>query len=151
MAPRTTSRRPAKLTLAALLSASAAFALAGAALAVGLGALAPPARAQSGNGLYEPFPEAAVKQRAQRYVERLSDRTPGTGRHYSDARLGEGVFVRPGPGGRALSAPARGAASGRAGDRNPSGLAPAVQLLLLLAALALPAAALLGRARTRAT
>ena len=29
------------------------------------------ASAQSGNGLYEPFPEAAVKKRAERYVGRL--------------------------------------------------------------------------------
>jgi hypothetical protein len=132
MASRTTPRRCAAACLAAIV--------------LGCAGLAPSAPAQSGNGLYEPFPEAAVKKRAQRYVERLGDRTPGAGRRFSDAQLARGVFVS---GGQQLAPAKRGEATARAGRREPADVALPLQLLLLLAALALPTAALIRRGRAR--
>jgi hypothetical protein len=137
MAPCTTASRRAALALSLL--------------ATGFAGPAPGAAAQSGNGLYEPFPEAAVKKRAQRYVERLGDRNPEAGRRYSDAELAAGVFVRPDRQGDGLSASGggspRGAASARAGGGGAEMALP-LQLLLLAAALALPAAAFANRARS---
>lgn len=128
-----------------------------AALAVALACVLPgaPALAQSGNGLYEPFPEAAVKKRAERYVERLSDRTPGGGRAPTAEQLAAGVFVRARPGDPAPASPAPqsgpGAATTRAGAGGTGAdLALPVQLLMVAAALLLPAAALMRRGRVRA-
>jgi hypothetical protein len=99
-------------------------------------AVAAPAMAQTGNGLYEPFPAAASKARAKRFVGEL----PGVGGQVvsvsvSDRQLQRGMVVDP----RALGAP--GAVTGLAGERGrgaagftPSlGWAPA----LVLAAIAL--------------
>jgi hypothetical protein len=65
-----------------------------AALGVG-GALPAAALAQHGNGLYEPFPKAAVKERAKRFIERLP--LPGAAGkiRFSDEELARGVFVDP--------------------------------------------------------
>lgn len=118
-----------------------------------------PAAAQSGNGLYEPFPEAAVKKRAQRYVDGLRGRTAEPERRYSDAELAAGTFVRAGPAGPALkpagaAGEARGAgaqsASVRAGGGGTVNVALPLQLFLLVLALALPTAAILKRAPTDA-
>ena len=131
---RTTASRFAALLLAAL--------------AIGM-AWSPIASGQSGNGLYEPFPEAAVKKRAQRYVERLGERLPDDGRRYTDAELAGGVFVRP----DASVPPLRlggGAASTRAGSAGSADMALLLQALALAAVLAAPAAALLIRERARA-
>jgi len=137
-------------------------------LLVASGLPAPRALAQSGNGLYEPFPEAAVKKRAQRYVEGLRGRTAEPGRRYSDAELAAGAFVRAGPKAPTLvvpgadptragsDAPRRdaGPATARAGGQSGSGgggdLALPWQLLLLSLALTAPAALIVKRARTRA-
>lgn len=137
MAPRLTVSRSAAVVLAALV--------------VGNGA--PGASAQSGNGLYEPFPEAAVKKRAQRYVERLGDRTPEAGRRYSDAELDAGVFVHPDPRSpalRPLDSESPGPASTRAGGDTGSNVPLPIQLVLLAAALAIPAVAFMRRATSRA-
>jgi hypothetical protein len=99
-------------------------------------AIAAPAMAQTGNGLYEPFPAAASKARAKRFVSEL----PGVGGRaepvsVSDRQLQRGVIVDP----RALRtpAPAAGLASSRA--RGATGFAPSFgwPLALVLAALAL--------------
>jgi hypothetical protein len=95
-------------------------------------ALAPIAHAQGGNGLYEPFPKAAVEKRAKRFVERLRF---GEATRFSDAELKRGTFVDP----RAKPA-GRGVASARAGvegDKNDVPLAAQV-LLIALAIAALP-------------
>jgi hypothetical protein len=139
MAPPTTLRCRAAVALAAVL--------------LGCACAAPPVLAQSGTGLYEPFPEAAVKKRAQRYVERLGDRTAGVEARVSDAELARGVFVRPDPSGAALPPPATSAGSGQATARSGGdevGLAMPLQLLLLLAVLLLPAVALTRGRRTHA-
>jgi hypothetical protein len=103
--------------------------LAGAALLL---AFAPTAWAQSGNGLYEPFPKAAVEKRAKRFVERLR---LGEEVRFSDAELERGTFVGP-------QAPAvrAGGASARAGvDSSDSGVPVILQMLLIgLAIAALP-------------
>jgi hypothetical protein len=138
MDPGNTLRCTAAVPLAALVLASAAW--------------SPQALAQSGNGLYEPFPEAAVKERAQRYVERLGDRTPGSRRPFSDAELERGVFVDPDRSGVAEPAlrPGAGGASARSGAAGEDGLALPVQLLLLGAALLLPTVALTRGGSARA-
>src|SRR6185503_10430810 len=94
--------------------------LAGAALVL---ALAPTAWAQSGNGLYEPFPKAAVEKRAKRFVERL--------------RLGEEVRFSDGD-----------VASARAGVESGDSDVPVV-LQILLIALAIAALPLLAGWRPR--
>lgn len=100
--------------------------LAGAALLL---ALAPTAGAQSGNGLYEPFPKAAVDKRAKRFVERLR---LGEAVRFSDSELNRGVFVDPEAGterGREASA--------RAGiEESDSGVPVALQILLIALAIA---------------
>ncbi len=129
MAPCTSASRSAAVLLAALLT----------------GGAAPAATAQSGNGLYEPFPEAAVKNRAQRYVGRLGDRAPLPGRRYSDAELAAGVFVRPdrrGPSLGPLETESPDEVSTRAGARPGSDMPLTIQLLLLVLVPALPVAAL---------
>lgn len=142
MAPHTIGSRSTVLVLSMLV------------LAIAVALPVSQAAAQSGTGLYEPFPEAAVKKRAQRYVERLSGRTGDAGGRYSDGQLAKGVFVRPGSPAPALRPSSHGdppgAASARAGARGDPDVALPLQLLLLAFALALPATALAVRARTRA-
>lgn len=103
-------------------------------------ALAAPAGAQSaGNGLYEPFPSAASRERAKRFVD---DLRPGAPR-VSSAQLDRGLFL----GAELRPAVAR-AATGRAIPAGGTGgtigwwLAPA-----LLAICAVPLLA--GGARRR--
>ena len=111
--------------------------LAGAALVL---ALAPAASAQSGNGLYEPFPKAAVEERAQRFVERLR---LGKETRFSNADLERGVFVDPSAGsGRGREASARAGVGG--GD---SGVPVVAQIVLI--ALAIAALPLLAGRRPR--
>ena len=103
-------------------------------------ALAPNASAQSGNGLYEPFPKAAVEKRAKRFGERLQ---VGEAVRFSDAELDRGVFVNPG-----RHRPGAGAASARAGAAGESSGIPALAQVLLLA-LAVTALPLLAARRPR--
>ena len=127
----------------ALLLASAALPLA-------------PSHGQSGNGLYEPFPEAAVKKRAQRYVEGLSSRTAQPAPRYSDARLAAGTFVDPDGEPAAPLRPAVGAGRASATERaggGATGTEPALALQLGLIALVLAgiwaAVSTAGGGRTR--
>ena len=111
--------------------------LAGAALVL---AFAPTASAQSGNGLYEPFPKAAVEKRAKRFVERLR---LGEEVRFSDGELERGTFVDPKAG--ALRGDA---ASARAGvESGDSGVPVVLQVLLI--ALAIAALPLLAGWRPR--
>jgi hypothetical protein len=103
-------------------------------------ALAPSASAQGGNGLYEPFPKAAVEKRAKRFVERLRF---GESMRFSDAELERGTFVDPrveGVGG--------GRASARAGAEGGKSDVPLVAQVLLIA-LAIAALPLLAGRRPR--
>jgi hypothetical protein len=86
------------------------------------------ASGQNGNGLYEPFPEAAIQERAQRFVERLP--LPEAAR-LSDEQLERGVYVDP-----RLAPSSQGPASARAGVGNDGGsdLSPVTQVALLLLA-----------------
>jgi hypothetical protein len=103
-------------------------------------ALAPTASAQTGNGLYEPFPKAAVEKRAKRFVERLQ---LGEEVRFSDAELERGTFV-----GRTASNVGGGEASARAGVRgSESGVPVALQVVLI--ALAIAALPLLAGWRPR--
>ena len=54
-------------------------------------AVAPPAHGQTGNGLYEPFPEPNAIERSKRFVEDL--RTAGGSLSLSDEELEAGVLV----------------------------------------------------------
>ena len=111
--------------------------LAGAALVL---AFAPTASAQSGNGLYEPFPKAAVEKRAKRFVERLR---LGEEVRFSDGELERGTFVGPGTGvGQGSSA------SARAGVADDESDVPVV-LQIILIALAITALPLLAGRRPR--
>jgi hypothetical protein len=104
-------------------------------------AIAPAVSAQSGNGLYEPFPKAAVEKRAKRFVDRLRFGEP---LRFSDTQLERGVFV----GVRAQQGAARGAASARAGVGQGKADVPlAVEILLI--ALAIAALPLLAGRRPR--
>lgn len=104
-------------------------------------ALAPAASAQSGNGLYEPFPKAAVEKRAKRFVDRLRFGEPV---RFSEAQLERGAFVDP----RAPQIATPGQASARAGvERGRTDVPLAAQILLI--ALATAALPLLGGRRTR--
>lgn len=101
-------------------------------------AMAAPAMGETGNGLYEPFPAAASKARAKRFVSQL----PGVGGRaesvsVSDRDLRRGVVVDH----RALgSAPiAAGLASSRA--RGSAGFGPSIGWPLGLALIALVLAA----------
>jgi hypothetical protein len=118
-------------------AASGLALLAGAALVL---ALAPAAWAQSGNGLYEPFPKAAVEKRAKRFVERLR---LGEEVRFSDGELERGAFVG-GDAGRL----AGGGASARAGVDSGESDVPVV-LQVLLIALAIAALPLLAGWRPR--
>jgi hypothetical protein len=71
------------------IAASLLAVLASAAAVLGLPSTA---SSQSGNGLYEPFPKAAVDKRAKRFVERLR---LGEAVRFSNAELDRGVFVDP--------------------------------------------------------
>jgi hypothetical protein len=104
-------------------------------------AIAPAVSAQSGNGLYEPFPKAAVEKRAKRFVDRLRFGEP---LRFSDTQLERGVFV----GSEAAQRAARGEASARAGvDEGKSDVPLAAQILLI--ALAIAALPLLAGRRPR--
>ena len=101
--------------------------------------LAPAVSAQSGNGLYEPFPKAAVEKRAKRFVERLRFGEPV---RFSDEQLERGVLVGVG------AVPTRGEASARAGvGDGDSGVPLAAQIVLI--ALAIAALPLLAARRPR--
>jgi hypothetical protein len=105
--------------------------------------LAASASAQSGNGLYEPFPKAAVDKRAKRFVERLR---LGEAVRFSNEELDRGVFVAPNVGAaRAGGASARAGVEGSA--QSESGVPVAVQVLLV--ALAIAALPLLAGRRPR--
>jgi hypothetical protein len=114
--------------------------LASAALVLALPATA---FAQSGNGLYEPFPKAAVDKRAKRFVERLR---LGEEVRFSKDELNRGVFV-----GSEKGAASRGQASARAGagDGEQGGSGVPVVLQVLLVALAIAALPLLAGRRPR--
>jgi hypothetical protein len=103
-------------------------------------ALAPTASAQSGNGLYEPFPKAAVEKRAKRFVERLR---LGEEIRFSHAELERGTFVGP-----HASRVRGGGASARAGVEGAESSVPVV-LQVLLIALAIAALPLLAGWRPR--
>ena len=111
--------------------------LAGAVLVL---ALAPGAFAQSGNGLYEPFPKAAVEKRAQRFVERLR---LGEETRFSSGDLERGVFVDPAA--RAADGHGASARAGVGGSR--TGVPIAAQIALI--ALAIAALPLLAGRRPR--
>lgn len=105
-------------------------------------ALAPTAVAQSGNGLYEPFPKAAVDKRAKRFVERLR---LGEEVRFSKDELNRGVFVGPRGGTQSF-----GGASARAGvERGDQGSGVPVVVQVLLVALAIAALPLLAGRRPR--
>ena len=92
-------------------------------------AFAPTASAQGGNGLYEPFPKAAVEKRAKRFVERLRF---GESVRFSDAELERGTFVDPRAG-----VVGAGGASTRAGVGDGKSDVPlAAQILLIALAIA---------------
>jgi hypothetical protein len=104
-------------------------------------ALAPAVSAQSGNGLYEPFPKAAVEKRAKRFVDRLRFGEP---LRFSDKQLERGMFV----GAAAAQSATRGEASARAGvGQGESDVPLAAQILLI--ALAIAALPLLAGRRPR--
>src|ERR671925_48044 len=131
---------PTVALLVALLAASAA-------------ALPATASAQHGNGLYEPFPRAAVLERAKRFVERF--RSPDGARRlrFSEEQLARGAFVAAAvtglPKGSGLGLTGAGAASARAGVRGGGGswLAAGAQVALVL--LAIVMLAILGGRRSR--
>jgi hypothetical protein len=103
-------------------------------------ALAPAVSAQSGNGLYEPFPKAAVEKRAKRFVDRLRFGEPV---RFSDAELERGAFVDP-----SARSVRGGDASARAGvGGGEAGVPLAAQILLI--ALAIAALPLLAGRRPR--
>ena len=104
-------------------------------------ASAPAASAQSGNGLYEPFPKAAVEKRAKRFVERLR---LGEEVRFSDGELERGTFVDPTAGAAARRRRRR---RGRASS--PATPACRVVLQILLIALAIAALPLLAGWRPR--
>jgi hypothetical protein len=92
-------------------------------------ALAQTASAQGGNGLYEPFPKAAVEKRAKRFIERLRF---GESMRFSDAELERGTFLDP----RAAGV-RDGSASARAGSEGGTSDVPlAAQVLLIALAIA---------------
>jgi hypothetical protein len=112
-------------------------------------AFGPAAFAQTGNGLYEPFPKAAVEKRAKRFVDQLRFQEPV---RFSNAQLERGAFVDA----RAVQideplseSAARGEASARArADRGDADGVPLPAQVLLLA-LATAALALLAGRRPR--
>ena len=106
-----------------------------AALAAGA-ALPAVASAQHGNGLYEPFPQAAMRERAKRFVHRLPLPPAAAKAHLGDEELARGMFLDPG---LPPSGPGSASARAGAGDDGGSSLSPLTQIaLLLLAVVALP-------------
>jgi hypothetical protein len=121
-------------------------------------ALPAAAFAQHGNGLYEPFPKAAVKERAKRFVERLPVPSPAGKLRFSDEELARGRFVDPRTVGvreGLSSSRAPGSASERAGARSGDGgggLSALAQIaLVLLAVVAVPVLAARRPGRRGAT
>jgi hypothetical protein len=111
------------------------------AMLVASAALPAAAAAQHGNGLYEPFPRAAVLERAKRFVERLRSPNAAERLRFSDEQLVRGAFVDPRvtglPDNGGLGRTGGGAASARAGvagDRGSS-LTPWAQIPLVLLAI----------------
>ena len=104
-------------------------------------ASAPAVSAQSGNGLYEPFPKAAVEKRAKRFVDRLRFGEP---LHFSDTQLEQGLFV----GADAPGSATRGNASVRAGVGQGKSDVPLTAQIVLIA-LAIAALPLLAGRRPR--
>jgi hypothetical protein len=119
--------------MARLLGSTAALLVSALAASAALPAIASP---QHGNGLYEPFPEAAVRERAKRFVDRLPLAPAAAKVRLGDEELARGVFVDPG-----LPPSGPGAASTRAGvgDDGGSSLSPVTQIaVLVLVVVALP-------------
>src|SRR4051794_4915077 len=113
---------------------------------VGLLLMASPARAQSANGVYEPFPDQASNQRAQRFVERLAGREPARGGVTArDLRQGLWLTRERRPAARAGAGAPSARADGSAGD-HPS-LGWIVELALLLALVSVPLVLVAGRRR----
>jgi hypothetical protein len=116
-------------------------------------ALPAAAAAQHGNGLYEPFPRAAVLERAKRFVERLGSARAAQKLRFSDRQLARGAFVDPRetglPEDGGLGRTGAGAASARAGVAGGGGssLTPWAQIPLVL--LAIVAIAMLSGRRPR--
>src|SRR4051794_21747807 len=108
--------------------------------------LAAPARAQSANGVYEPFPDQASNQRAQRFVERLAGRDPAL-RGLTARELRQGLWLTSelgrAVGGGAETPSTR--ADGTAGDHPSVGWV--VELALLLAVVSVPVVLVAGRRR----
>ena len=107
--------------------------------ALALTALAPPAHGQSGNGLYEPFPEANSRERAEHFVDGLRT-AQGSGLDLSRSELEEGVVVNNRTGRKDLAPALDLAASDRA--EGGSGLGAVIPWAVALGILALLAAAL---------
>jgi hypothetical protein len=110
--------------------------------------VAPSASAQGGNGLYEPFPKAAVEKRAERFVERLRFGEPV---RFSDDQLERGAFVDPSAvqieeGLRGGSGPGRASARAGVDERGPD--VPAIAQIAIVA-LAIAALPLLAARRPR--
>ena len=132
--------RPTLALLVALLAASA----------VVLPATAP---AQHGNGLYEPFPRAAVLERAKRFVDRFRLSEGARKLRFSEAQLSRGAFVDPAvtglPKGSGLGRVGAGAASARAGVDGGGGSWLAAGAHVALVLLAIVVLAVLGGRRPR--
>lgn len=109
-------------------------------------ALAAPASAQTGNGLYEPFPGPASKLRAKRFIEGL----PGDGTQarrpltLSDEELERGVFVSAGAVRDSAAGSTAGPAGGPSSRATGSAVGPSfgwpLGILLVLAAVGAPRA-----------
>ncbi|HEY1359421.1 MAG TPA: hypothetical protein VGF21_14055 [Thermoleophilaceae bacterium] len=78
---------------------------------VASGALAVPAAAQNGGGLYEPFPEPAPESQVRAFIGGIPAGGRGLQFKLTDRQLDSGTFV----GGRGLRPAGRHAASSRAG------------------------------------
>jgi hypothetical protein len=78
---------------------------------------AAPAAAETGNGLYEPFPSGVSKVRAKRFFKRLPPQARELVGPVSERVLEHGLFVAST---RGVVTPAPGAASARAGAVTPA-------------------------------
>ena len=105
-----------------------------------LTALVPPAHGQSGNGLYEPFPEANSRERAEHFVDGLRT-AQGDGLDLSRDELEGGVLVNNRTGTKQPAAELDLGASERADGG--SGLGGVIALGVALALVALIAAAVM--------
>jgi hypothetical protein len=114
-------------------------------------ALPAAAAAQHGNGLYEPFPRAAVLERAKRFVERLRSPNAVEKLRFSDEQLARGAFVDPRvtglPDNGGLGRTAAGAASARAGVAGGGGSSLTLWAQIPLVLLAIVAFAVLSGRR----